>query len=70
LVDVTPKAFREISRVKFDELGYPCWTAPVLSRGRLYLSGARGIETDSGRHRYDYHLFCLDLRSKPPAASK
>jgi len=42
-VELNPKEFREISRVKFPEMGYPSWTAPVLSRQRLYLSGARPV---------------------------
>ncbi|MFN0054672.1 MAG: PQQ-binding-like beta-propeller repeat protein, partial [Planctomycetales bacterium] len=60
LVELNPKEFREISRVQFPELGYPCWTAPVLSRQRLYLSGARELR-GGGRYGHEYHLLCLDL---------
>src|SRR6185295_11619642 len=58
LVDLDPKEFREISRFKFPELGYPSWIAPVLSRKRLYLSGSRGVRTAAGAHAYEYHLLC------------
>jgi outer membrane protein assembly factor BamB len=61
LVELNPDAFREISRIQFPELGYPCWTAPVLSRQRMYLSGAREVRPVGGRHAYEYHLLCLDL---------
>jgi outer membrane protein assembly factor BamB len=61
LVDLDPTEFREISRVQFPELGYPCWTAPVLSRKRLYLSGSRNIRTATGASAYEYHLLCLNL---------
>lgn len=61
LVDLDPTEFREISRVKFDELGYPSWVAPVLSRKRLYLSGSRESRKAGGARGYEYHLLCLDL---------
>lgn len=64
LVELNPQKFREISRVKFQELGYPCWTAPVLSRQRLYLSGSRQVVAPSGLHSYEYHILCLDLADK------
>lgn len=48
LVEVDPHKFVEISRVKFPEMKYPSWTAPVLSRGRLYL-------------RDEDSLLCVDL---------
>ncbi|MBI5760123.1 MAG: PQQ-like beta-propeller repeat protein [Planctomycetales bacterium] len=48
LVKVNPNKFEEISRVKFPQMGYPAWTAPVLSRKRLYL-------------RDENSLLCLDL---------
>jgi outer membrane protein assembly factor BamB len=44
-----PSAPTEISRFQVPGLHYPCWTAPVLSRGRLYL-------------RSEDDLICLDLR--------
>jgi hypothetical protein len=61
LVELNPEAFHEISRIQFPELGYPSWTAPVLSRGRLYLTGAREVRPVGRRHAYEYHLLCLDL---------
>jgi outer membrane protein assembly factor BamB len=61
LVELDPRKFREVSRVRYPELGFPSWTAPVLSRKRLYLSGARGVEAAGGRRGYEYHLLCLDL---------
>jgi hypothetical protein len=69
LVEANPREFVELSRVKFPEAGYPSWTAPVLSRQRLYLSVARERTDEFGRYAHDYHLLCLDL-AKPggPAA--
>jgi outer membrane protein assembly factor BamB len=61
LVELNPTEFREISRIKYPELGYPSWTAPVLSRQRLYLSGARQVTTPDGRRVYEYNLLCVDL---------
>jgi len=40
--------YDEISRVKFPQMVYPSWAAPVLSRGRLFL-------------RSESHIVCLDL---------
>jgi outer membrane protein assembly factor BamB len=60
LVDLDPREFVEISRVKYPEAGYPSWTAPVLSRQRLYLNVAR----ETRGYAHDYHLLCLDL-AKP-----
>jgi outer membrane protein assembly factor BamB len=37
LFAVDPTQPRELARYQVPELEYPCWTAPVLSRGRLYL---------------------------------
>ena len=51
LVEVNPKEFKEISRVKFPGMKYPSWAAPVLSRKRLYL-------------RCEDHMMCLDLAEK------
>lgn len=65
LVELNPAAFHEISRIQFPELGYPCWTAPVLSRGRLYVCGAKEVRPIGRRHAYEYHLLCLDLARKP-----
>ena len=48
LVEVSSKEFKEISRVKFPQMQYPSWAAPVLSRGRLYL-------------RDEDHLLCVDV---------
>lgn len=49
LVKVDQHAFQEISRCEIDGMHYPSWTAPVLSRGRLYL-------------RSEDRLICLDLK--------
>lgn len=51
LVEINPEKFVEISRVKFTQMKYPSWTAPVLSRKRLYL-------------RDEDHLMCIDLAPK------
>jgi len=48
LVKINPKKMEEIARTSFKEIRYPSWTAPVLSRKRLYL-------------RSESHLLCLDL---------
>ncbi|MGE5190889.1 MAG: PQQ-binding-like beta-propeller repeat protein [Deltaproteobacteria bacterium] len=65
LVEANPREFVETSRVKYPEAGYPSWTAPVLSRRRLYLSVARERRDEFGRYYgHDYHLLCLDL-AKP-----
>jgi hypothetical protein len=60
LVQLNPRKFVEISRIKYPEAGYPSWTAPVLSRQRLYLSVARERRSELG-YVHDYHLLCLDL---------
>ncbi|MCY2963861.1 MAG: PQQ-binding-like beta-propeller repeat protein [Planctomycetota bacterium] len=64
LVDLNPEEFKEISRVKFRELGYPCWTAPVLSRKRLFVTGSRQFRGLGGFNDYEYHLICLDLAAE------
>lgn len=48
LVDVNPKEFHEISRIKLPRMKYPSWAAPILSRQRLYL-------------RCEDYMVCLDL---------
>ncbi len=52
LVKASPKSFQEISRFKPVRMEYPCWAAPVLSRGKLYLRCENG-------------LVCYDLRANP-----
>ncbi|MFM8580271.1 MAG: hypothetical protein ACKOFW_02085 [Planctomycetaceae bacterium] len=66
LVELNPEKFREISRVKYPELDYPCWTAPVLSRGRLYVTGSKQFRGIGGFREYSYHLICLDLKAPQP----
>lgn len=51
LVELNSKRFREISRVHYPEMTYPSWTAPILSRRRLYL-------------RDEDALLCIDLAEK------
>ncbi len=48
LVEADTSAWKEISRCQAPRMHYPSWTAPVLSRGRLYL-------------RCEDALVCLDL---------
>jgi outer membrane protein assembly factor BamB len=67
LVELNPREFVEISRIKYPEAGYPSWTAPVLSRRRLFLSVARERRGDFGQYVHEYHLLCLDL-AKPDGA--
>jgi len=49
LADLRPERFEEISSVQL--LDYPCWIAPVLANGLLYI-------------RNESQLLCLDLRAK------
>jgi len=49
LVKVDKTKFEEISRCEIPGMHYPSWTAPVLSRGRLYL-------------RCEDRLICLDVK--------
>lgn len=51
LVKVNPEKLEEVSRWQVPQLHYPCWTAPVLSRKRLYL-------------RSEDHLICYDFSAK------
>jgi outer membrane protein assembly factor BamB len=46
LLKVNPKQYEEVSRWDMNEAGlldYPCWAAPVLSHGLLYLRGKEKI---------------------------
>ena len=61
LVELNPEKFQEVSRFELPELGYPSWTAPVLSRRRLYLSGSREVKSPGGRRIHEYHMLCLDV---------
>lgn len=49
LLEATTTEWKEISRCSAPRMKYPSWTAPVLSRGRLYL-------------RCEDALVCLDLQ--------
>ena len=49
LVQVDKTKFEEVSRCEVPGMKSPCWTAPVLSRGRLYL-------------RCEDRLICLDVK--------
>ena len=49
LFALNPKQAEEICSWQHPQLRYPCWAAPVLSRGKLYLRG-------------ENNLVCLDLR--------
>ncbi|HET6423683.1 MAG TPA: PQQ-binding-like beta-propeller repeat protein [Planctomycetaceae bacterium] len=53
LVKPDKEKLEEVTRVGYKQLGYPCWAAPVLSRGRLFL-------------RSETHVIALDLL-KPEA---
>jgi outer membrane protein assembly factor BamB len=39
LLRVNPERYEEVARVKLPQLKYPCWAAPILSHGRLYVRG-------------------------------
>ena len=34
-----PVAFVEVARLEVEGLDYPCWAAPVLAQGLLYVRG-------------------------------
>jgi len=51
IVKVNAEKLEEVSRWQVPDLHYPCWSAPVLSRKRLYL-------------RSEDHLICLDFNAK------
>ncbi|HUG94303.1 MAG TPA: hypothetical protein VML55_25965, partial [Planctomycetaceae bacterium] len=48
LVQIDPGKYVEISRTSYRQISYPAWTAPVLSRKKLYL-------------RDENSLLCLDV---------
>ncbi len=50
LVNVDKTKYEEVSRCEIPLMHYPSWTAPVLSRGRLYL-------------RCEDRLLCLDIKA-------
>lgn len=67
LIEANPEKFTLISEFDLSEkpfdpdsarpsplLGYPCWAAPVLSHGRLYVRGAAG--------RGQGRVVCLDVK--------
>ncbi len=51
LVKATTESWQEVSRYSAPRMKYPCWTAPVLSRGLLYL-------------RCEDALICIDLKDE------
>ncbi|MCA9076612.1 MAG: PQQ-binding-like beta-propeller repeat protein [Planctomycetaceae bacterium] len=59
LVEATSEGWNELARCSAPGMHYPCWAAPVLSRGRLYLLCDKG-HTDGESAR----LICLDLKAK------
>lgn len=65
LLEVGPEGLREISRATWPELAYPCWTAPVLSDRRLFITGGRAVPGRDGLGGYDYHLIALDVAAAP-----
>jgi hypothetical protein len=48
LVKINSDKFEELARAAYQQIGYPAWAAPVLSRQRLFL-------------RAENSLLCLDL---------
>jgi outer membrane protein assembly factor BamB len=58
LLRVTPKEYQEVSRLELTERGrplleYPCWAAPILAQGLLYVRGKD-------------RLVCLELIPRKP----
>lgn len=51
LVNASSDKFEELARLSAPKLKYPCWAAPVLSRGRLFL-------------RAEDNLICLELKAQ------
>ncbi len=51
----TPEACEELGRWQVPSLQYPCWAAPALSDGRLFL-------------RSENRLVCVDVQKNAPAA--
>jgi hypothetical protein len=39
LIKVNPEKYQEVSKYEVPGLEYPCWTAPVVSNGLLYVRG-------------------------------
>jgi hypothetical protein len=39
LIKVNPNKYEEISKYEVPGLEYPCWAAPVISNGLLYVRG-------------------------------
>ena len=48
LLKVNPKKYEEVSKMATPLLRYPCWAAPILSHGLMYVRGKN-------------HLVCLEL---------
>lgn len=67
LVAADPERFHEISRFQPEEFGHPCWTAPVLSQRRLFVTGARQAPGLAGLAASEYHLICYDLSATRPS---
>jgi len=53
LFQPNPRQPEEVTSWQVPQLHYPCWTSPVLARGRLYL-------------RSEDRLLCFDLRRRTP----
>jgi outer membrane protein assembly factor BamB len=62
-VDLTPTGYREITRVRLFEAA-ETYTAPVLSRGLLYVCQNRPESITSGPDPQPMRLLCYDLRGK------
>jgi outer membrane protein assembly factor BamB len=39
LIRVNPERYEEVSRAQMPQLQYPCWAAPILAHGLLYVRG-------------------------------
>jgi len=48
LIQPDPKKYVELATTNYTEIGVPSWSAPILSRGRLFI-------------RSEGHLLCVDL---------
>jgi hypothetical protein len=39
LIKPSPEKYQEVSKYEVPELKYPCWAAPVVSNGLMYVRG-------------------------------
>jgi outer membrane protein assembly factor BamB len=79
LVNINPEKYDEVARTSYRQIRYPAWTAPVLSRQRLYLRDedsllcldvSKAIEPKSQPESRDARETSEDATIKSPAAAR